>query len=190
MDVVTESQVQREVRLHLPTVLHEPGDVIVVEIVLAHAGDRICDLDESGEVPARQTVAQVDALDIRRPVAEITGSGIGVHAAALKQIDQELVDRVHVDARFDRVPPSAPRDHVVELQAMLVGEGWTGKGIRQSVAEYVGYADAGSGTVGDGDFIVARPLEAQGVDHTAGNGGIPVRNEDALMNNVRSIGCQ
>src|SRR5207248_1333612 len=117
-----EPKVQREIGFYLPAIFHEPGDIVVVEIVLADARDRIGNLDERGEVPARQTVAKVDPLNVRGPVAEIPGAGVRIHAATLEQVDQELVNRIHVDTCLDRVPASGPRKHIVELQAMLVGE--------------------------------------------------------------------
>jgi hypothetical protein len=59
-----------------------------------------------------------------------------------------------------------------------------------SVGHQDGEVHVGRGRVGTGDFQVAAPLEAEIVDGGIGDSGIPVRHEDALVEEVAAIGAQ
>ena len=92
LKIVADTKIEGHVRSNLPSVFHKKIEILVVEVVLTDAGHRVGHLHEGGVVTARQTVAQVDALNVRRPIAEVVCSGVGVDAASLKEIDEKFVD--------------------------------------------------------------------------------------------------
>ena len=106
LDVVAHAQVQRQIGARLPGVFdRNPSKSLSQKSSLPTCGDRVGDLRECGQVPARQAVAQIDPGHVGDPVVErrLRCAVIGVDAAALEQVDHHLVDQIDVEAGFEGV---------------------------------------------------------------------------------------
>ena len=165
LQIVPHPEIKRQVVASLPGVLHKAREIIIVEVVLAHSGNRIGYLYKRAEVPAGQSVAQIDALDIGNPVAERCTAGVGVDSAALEQIDQQFVDSVDVHPGFESVSADCFRERVGKFQPMLIREGRARKSVRQPVGHHICDGDAGSRPVGADNFQILRPLKTEIVYH-------------------------
>ena len=135
-----------------------------------------------------QAVTHVGSGDVLDPVGEGRGAGVAVQSAALIQVDQQLVDQVQVEARFEGVAPADVGERVGDLIPVLVGKRRARQCVGHAVTHHVRDRYARRRRVGAGHFEVAAPLETQVVDHRTRQRRIPIGHEDPLLRAVGAVG--
>src|ERR1700733_8222859 len=120
---------------------------------------------------AREGIAQIGPGYVRYPIVESAGARIGVNAAALEQVDQQLMHKVHVAAELEGVGALDLAQHIGKLQAMLVRESGARQRVWHPVGEEVRDGNARASRIGSDPLQVPRPLKADLID----GGGIERR---------------
>ena len=189
LDVIADPAVKGEVRLDLPGVFGEAIEHLHPEVVLAFGGGRGVDLvdglDEGVVVIAGVGigVAWLAGECVLDPVLEVEQGGgvaVAVDAAALEEIDHDLVDEVDVAAELERVTALARGEDIGELDAVLVGFSDTRQSVGHAKGQDAG-SDAGAGGVGAGRLEILTVLEVDLVDGGFGDLRGQAGDQEALV---------
>src|SRR5260370_32640384 len=112
LNVVTQADVQRQIRANLPGILRECSVVVVGKIVLANVCYWIVDLCKCDVMFSGQAVTQIESKRVSNPTAKSFLNGGGQAASAnrsrkrkaavivvpitLTYINQDLVDKIEI----------------------------------------------------------------------------------------------
>ena len=198
LHVVPHAGGHRQVAPDLPVVFREAIEHLHPEVIGAGAIARVHLIDGLNElrvVVARSgiRIAGLPGKCILRPVLEVhqrSGSAVAVDAAALEEIDHDLVDDVGIATELERVMAADGGEDIRDLRPVLIRFRNTWQRVRHAIGDQARNADAWAGRVRSCGFQVASVLEVNLIDRAVGDLSGEAGNQEALVVAGGAVRCR